>query len=266
MKRLEKIKNIFKVLLKKLESPLFGAFVNVVMLVIAIYALIIAKRTLDNADEQFQVNSITSDSLFNVQLSYSKKLNDSLILQISTLQKITNSQLQITNEQLKVSKEIYQDQLFSGRPIIVVKDFIISDTSLIQADLFSPKISTIYENVGKRSAIDVVFRPYIVYPDYSDFRASDFFSKSSIMEPNASHTHQYKPKIDKKYKLDFFYCFEISYYDKILDKRFNQYYYQHYRRDRNEYTFFECNKDDINKLRDYFKITLKSINEPPFDE
>ena len=105
----------------------FSNLINIVFLLIALFALLVSIKTLEQADKQFKLNSRSSDSLFNVQLRYSKQLNDSLISQISELQEITSKQLIITDEQLKISKETLNDQIYSGRPKIL---FCLPDCSI----------------------------------------------------------------------------------------------------------------------------------------
>jgi ABC-type lipoprotein release transport system permease subunit len=60
---------------------------SLIGIIIGIVALYISILSYKNANDQFEKNSITSDSLFNVQLYNERQLNDSLIMQIRTLQK-----------------------------------------------------------------------------------------------------------------------------------------------------------------------------------
>ena len=260
------IKNKLIFYLKKIEHPTFNSILNLVMLLVAICALIIAIRTLNSANNQFERNSKSADSLFNVQLSYSKQLNDSLINQISKLQEITNNQLKITDEQLKVSKEIYADQLYSGRPKIVLISNTIKDTSFVITDTFSPIITTKYSNVGNRNALNLRIRNFIVYPDFSSIRSNAGYSKQTeIFEPEAVSETVFKPKIILKYKQDFYYCVEFTFYDFILKRKFNFPYYFHYYKNRNEFNFYSCNDYVKPKIKDTINKILGEVNKPLFD-
>ncbi|MGD8307105.1 MAG: hypothetical protein PVF17_10655 [Ignavibacteria bacterium] len=252
--------------IKIIGKPIFNSLLNLVMLGVAIYALVIAIRTFDNANEQFEKNSRSSDSLFNVQLRYSKQLNDSLINQISQLQEITNSQLKITDEQLEVSKETYRNQLYTGRPKIVLLYNFIKDTSFVFNNAFSPVISTKYTNVGNRNAVNLKSRFFVVYPDFSGIRSSALFPEmTGNFEPEASSTYEFKPRIPVQYKDEFYYCVEFSYYDNILKKEFYFPYYFHYYKNRNEYNFYDCEDNVKPKIKNTINNILKALDIPLFD-
>lgn len=109
-----------------LERPIINTSLNLIMLFVTIITLTVAIKTLDNADKQFQENSHSSDSLFNIQLDFSKKLNDSLINQIGLLQKLTNNQISITDRQLKVWEKIAKEE-YDRRPKLSIQKGMFGD-------------------------------------------------------------------------------------------------------------------------------------------
>jgi len=244
----------------------FQTFLNILALLVAVYAVQIARKTLNETSKQFQQNMISSDSLFNLQLNHSKILNDSLIYQITELQKITNNQLKITENQLRISIQTLQEEIYSGRPKIVIQGISIADTNMvINEKIFSPLIKTQYENIGRRPAIDFVYRTFILYPDFSNARLGEKQSKNFVDPGRGSSVLNFTPKIPIAYKDDFYYCIEISYYDKELERKFHQAYYYHYYRSREGYDFFYCELEEANKIRGALNKILKRNNIELFD-
>lgn len=250
----DRIKIFFRYLSKIL--PLF----------IGIAALYVANESMSNANKQFQINSETSDSLFNVQLKHSKELNDSLINQISILQDITNSQLQITDQQLNISKEILKDQIFSGRPKIYVRKNEIADTIKISDHIFMPKIETSYKNTGKRSANDLSIRGFILYGDLSIIKANLAQLESSHLEPEGERTFHLISEIQNEYKDNFYYCYDIVYYDHILEQKFIQSYYFRYYKFGDKYSFYECKNNEKDRIKMAINVKLRIMNERLFDQ
>lgn len=221
---------------------------------------------MNNANRQFQINLETSDSLFNIQLKNSKELNDSLINQISILQEITNKQLQITDKQLKISKQLLQDQIYSGRPIMVVLSNKIVDTIKTLDYIFSPRIVTIYKNFGKRFADNLTIRKFILTNNLSKIETNIQGKISLSVEPNAIRETQCMPKINKKFRDNFYYCYEFIYYDKILNQEFTQPYYFQYYKSADKYNFYNCKIEDEVKIRDSINNWLRPKNERLFDQ
>lgn len=250
----EKIKIFFRYLSKIL--PLF----------IGIAALYIAIESLDNANRQFQINSKSADSLFNIQLKNSKELNDSLINQISILQDITNKQLQITDKQLKISTELFQDQLYSGRPKIVVLSNEITDTIKTLDYTFSLRMEIIYENIGNRMANELTIRTFTLVNNFSTIQANRMIKESYFVEPNGIRRLISKLTMHTKYKDNFYYCYDIIYYDEILKQEFIQSYYYQYHKHADIYSFYHCNIEDEEKIRESLNNWLRVKNERLFDQ
>jgi len=235
-------------------------------LFIAIAALYVAIESMNNANRQFQINSETSDSIFNIQLKNSKELNDSLINQISILQDITNKQLQTTDKQLKISIELLQDQIYSGRPKMVVLSNKIADTIKTLDYIFSPRIVTIYKNNGKRFANNLTIRKFIISNNLSEIETNIQRKKSILVESNAIRETQSIPKINKKFRDNFYYCYEFIYYDKILNKEFTQPYYFQYYKIGGKYNFYNCEIEDEVKIKETINNWLRPKNERLFDQ
>ena len=232
--------------------------------IISLIALIVAIISMTNANQQFKENSITSDSLFNVQLENSRKLNDSLIQQIFELQIITSKQLEITDEQLKILTSSLNEEIYAGRPKFQLEGSYIEDTLIINGR-FSPTIITPFINIGRRFAYKTRFKAFIVYPDFSGLRCSDFLNYSRTMETNTRVLNTFKPMIPILYRDNYFYCFEIEYYDNVLHQIFKQTEYFHYFLSRGKYSFLTCNEDDKIKVRNIINRKLDELKEAPLE-
>jgi hypothetical protein len=264
----DEIKVLMQITANKIIDFIKKRFFDIMALILAVLAVWVSIITLDRSVEQFQQNANSSDSLFKMQLKNSKELNDSLISQIITLQNITNNQLIITDQQLNISKDIYQDQLYSRRPVITVTSVDIADTNVYYQGRFAPVISVHYKNIGQRNAYNSSHRHFIEYIDYSNGQwiNADFKDLSEIDEPNVESSTLYKPKIPTEQKENFFYCFEFRYIDKTLKREFIQSYYRHYLKNRDKYDFYNCNGEEKARIKANINRQLKIEYLPLFDE
>ncbi|PKP29811.1 MAG: hypothetical protein CVT99_15805 [Bacteroidetes bacterium HGW-Bacteroidetes-16] len=235
-------------------------------LIIGIIALYVAFESMNNANRQFKINSETSDSLFNLQLVKSKELNDSLINQINVLQVITNKQLQITDEQLKISVELLQDQIYSGRPKIVVISNKIIDQGNPLDSVFTPTVQTVYKNIGNRFAHNMTIRVFYISNNFTRAEANLQEKKSFLVESNSTRSNNSMPIIDLKFKDNFYYCFEFIYYDNTLKQEFIQSYYFQYCKIMDTFSFYNCKYEDEIKLKASLNVWLRSLNERLFDQ
>lgn len=249
------------------KTKIFFRYLSKILpLFIGIAALYVAIESINNANKQFQINSITSDSLFNTQLKHSKALNDSLISQISILQDITNKQLQITDEQLKISIELFQDQIYSGRPKLYVLSNKITDSTIIINNNFQPRIETVFKNNGKRSASKIFIRSFTLFNNFVAIKANLKNDESYIIEHEGARTFQAMPKISLKFKDDFYYCYDIIYYDKILQQEFIQSYYYHYFKSGDKFDFYFCKIDNKEKIKKSINHWLRTLDKRLFDQ
>lgn len=251
------------------KTKIFSRFLsNNLPVFVAIAALVTAIVGINNLNKQFKINSKTADSLFNMQLKHSKELNDSLINQISILQDITNKQLQITDEQLKISTENLQDQIYSGRPKIAVISNKITDTIKTLDYIFKPRIVTVFKNVGKRFANEVSIRTFTVVNNLSNIQANLDKKESFLFEPDVKKAFQAMPEFHQKYKDDFYYCYDFIYYDKILKQEFSQSYYLRYFNPGDKYHFVYCNIDETEKIKESINNWLRDrqMNDRLFDK
>lgn len=265
MKTKEILNNLIRYL-RRIEHPIFNSILNIVMLLVAIMALIIAIKALNNADAQFKQNSKSSDSLFNLQLKSSQKLNDSLVYQIGKLQEITNNQLKITSEQLNISLATLNDQVYSGRPKFLITNELISDTNMIYNNIYSPIITVSMKNIGRRFAYKFNYRPILVYSDYSDLRHAIRQSDTITIEPEGDISQDFKPKLNLNTRNNFYFCYELSYYDRDINKYFKQAYYKHYCKNRNDFQFLYCKNTEVVQLKKTINRYLRKYNQTPFDE
>lgn len=247
------------------QTKLFLRFIiNNPSIIVSIAAFFLAVLSYRNANWQFSENSKNSKKVYIDQLKNSKSLNDSLINQIRKLQEITNKQVKITDDQLKVSEEILLAQKYSGKPNILESDLNISDTNYRFNDLYSPTIEFKIKNVGLRYAYNIRTRNFLIYIDYSDFRIPKS-TYHNFLEPSSEKIIGFQPKIDPKYKNEFYYCFDICYYDKLLKESFYQAYYYHYFRNRNNYDFYNCDSLERMSLRKYINKNSNVRKDNLFD-
>jgi hypothetical protein len=259
MKTLKKVLiNIYNFLLKIVSHP----SINFLFTILAIY---ISWITLHHADKQFELNSKSSDSLFNVQLRNSKELNESLINQIKELQNITKSQLDITDEQLGISKKTLNEQIYSGRPKIILVSVEIEDTNNIVAGVYSPKITLTLKNNGKRFALNCFTRHFTIDTNYKSVSSTPINlaeNNKITIESDNSASEYYLPKNSLINKNDFFYVFETNYYDDALRRKFKQTYFDHYYKTRGVIRFYICSNDEKIKVLRRLNEMLKANNEP----
>ena len=98
-----------------------------ISLIVAIVALFIAIKSNNDANTQFKMNLESSDSLFKVQLFHSKNLNDSLIKQFVNLYEITDKQTHIIDTLLITSSNMFEEQIYAGRPIVDPSGITLGD-------------------------------------------------------------------------------------------------------------------------------------------
>lgn len=264
-----KFLNPFNILKK--VNPLLTTFLTIIMTILTGIAIYIAVQSLENSQFQFIKSNQMADSLFKIQLANSKELNDSLISQIHGLQEITKKQLRITDEQLKISIETFQEQLYSGRPKMIVASIKMEDSLRIIDGMFNTTIYIKSVNNGRRYADSLMVRSFLITPNFSftDFRTSVTTKQQPrplSVGPRQSYTHEFMPKFKSEYKDNFYLCFEISYFDRILREEFRHVYYHHYKKIGNEFKFYVCRDAEKYKLQNFINIVLKKINQPLFVE
>lgn len=208
------------------------------MLLIAIITLIVAQKTLENSDSQFRKNSQSSDSLFNIQLMYSKKLNDSLIYQIGLLQRITDKQLFLSSSHLKIGAEQLEIQKkeMGRRPKLslhkgmyddydstrfVLDGFLIQNHGNIEAQIETISLSIPTENlihceIENATLKHDIVKERIYFLFYSgnntmniiaqtgrEIKANIIYSKKKNYVPKIDYSIQYSSKYDSGFKRGF---------------------------------------------------------------
>jgi hypothetical protein len=248
-----------------LRKNLFHSWAQTLLsLIIGASAIWIAYNGTKDSNEQFNKNTMHADSLFNTQLKNAKNLNDSLIIQIRDLQGITNKQVILTNQQLKVAKIEFQAQLYTERPLIQIAALQMKDTIFLSQDYFRPIFSTYVSNLGKRTAYNSIFREFVVLPDFSETIISPD-SAQFFLTPGDIKQSFSSPLIPFRFKDDFYLCSEFEWYDQILKKNFIQVYYHHYYKDAStkKLNFYLCNENEIqNKIRVTINKRLNFLKIP----
>lgn len=235
---------------------------SLIGIITGIVALYISILSYNNANDQFEKNSVSSDSLFNVQLHNERQLNDSLIKQIRTLQKITNNQLEIIDEQLKISTQSYNEQLNSGRPKIVINSKTFRLLNVSSSQIHNGIIETKIENIGYRPAFKLNTRGFVVYKDLS-FVIKNIDKDEGILDPSKDRIINLYPQLNSENIQDFYYCIEISYHDRLLKKPFIQSYYYHYQTLKDELRFYNCTPEEKQEIKIRINKLLIDMNINP---
>lgn len=261
------LKRIFKFLNK--DYPIITNTISII-------ALIIAVSTMNKATEQFNLSNEQSDALFKKQFSQTDSLfstqiqqsdslftqlfskNDSLLNHISNLQGISDRQLRTLNTTLIENKE-------SGRPIFNFIGTQIGNQIIThdENEDCTIEIFVNFTNEGNRIAYECVYRSFVIFDDFKDFQ-SGFSDPSFVVHPHENIPSLISIQIPKKFKDNFFICFELNYYDLKLDKYFMQTYYAQYQKviSLNFYTA----RDYEPKLVEVINKILIKANKPLWGE
>lgn len=256
-------------------DALWKGILAIAGLAVAIWALWISIQVYELTNIQFKENQRTSDSIFQIQINTQRQLSDSLIQQIEDLQKITSQQLKVsskqkemTEKQLEVMIKTLREEKYKGRPQIVFGLSFIKDTLKKEEErIFSPTIRTHYQNVGNRFALNTRFRAFVIYDGFKHFSSGELTgSRAETIETDAIIANEFKPTILAEFKEEFYYCFEVIYYDKGLDETFRQANYSKYYKSRGEYGFYLCKDDIKEKLKNRINLEMRKHNLPIFDQ
>ena len=242
-------RHLIEVIKKAPAQTLLG----VLQLLVVLLAIWLAHRAMNYVDNQFSLGSRLSDSLFSVQLRYSKALNDSLLSEMSELQKVTRRQLYIADMQLRTSRESLNEKLSAGRAKFILVSIKLDDSSSTSAT-FCPEISTILRNTGERTATNASMRPFVMFTDFSGHRQDVYPEATQDTEPGRDLVKHFSPKMPSKHKTDFYYFFELSYHDVSLKRTFTQAYFYRCSTTGDKYDFHPCGSEEKDRL-------LRRINE-----
>ena len=128
----------------------------------------------------------------------------------------------------------------------MIEDKLEIDTSL-KVDFFCrPKIVITVINKGKRSCFKYNFQAAIFSEDWVLF--SYHLGNESVNPLNTGGVinFQHITSIDKT--SGFYYFVNITYEDVFTKNTYNQHYFYHYKKIRNEHCFYECDKNEKDKI------------------
>lgn len=234
--------------LKRHES-IIQIVLNISMLVISIIAIIFSIHAYNKANLQFETNSNKADSLFNIQLYNEKKLNDSIVANLYRLQKITNDQLQITDQQLHISTQSLKDQIDAGRPIVsFMAPEIEDEDKMIDSNTTAPHIIFPIVNVGKRYAVNLTERIIYISNNFKEIRFNDAVNIILKVAPNDIISLNYLPKF-QNLSFPYFFVTEIQYSDPLTDKLYSDIQYYNVDKIRGKITFTFCEEVNSDKLK-----------------
>lgn len=267
-------------ILNEIKNVSFDRFTSFFSLLIALLAFFYTSIQTEKNNIQFEENRKASDSLFEVQLINAKQLNELLISnaeklsssQIVELNKIqsinTNltisakNQLETTKENLKLTEQSLDDYIIETRPNIIMGKTKVSDIdSILKEDSRVLKNKTIIENFsnnGKRIADNFELRRAVFYDN-----KIQFFSTSTTIKkvlPNESKFSSMVINLENIYSEDFYYWYQIRYYDERLNSWEDRSRYFHYNRRANGLDFYDLDEKRILGLRKFIDEKLEELN------
>lgn len=254
------MKNSIRTILEKLKKY-SKSIIDYLAIIIAVISLLYSIMSFNSANEQFKENAQASDSLFNIQLTNEKELNEKLITEITKLQEINNNQFVLIQNLLEVSESTLENKKYSERPILTFGKFILKDGDYIINGNFAPLIELKYQNQGKRSALSIRFRPFIISNELKLLKAGGIQNIDDSLEPGGGSEIEYKPKFDMRHKDNFYYCLEIQYFDQLLSRKFNYTLYSHYNKIRNKFEFYNCEADKREELKSVINNYLSNTGQ-----
>lgn len=261
---------------------LLSTIISIVIGVVAIVALYVSIKSYINANEQFEKNSESantlfqlqlkankalndsliydnrrlfkknsklSDSLYNVQFANEKKMNNSLINEVKSLQGITDSLRKLTQKTLEYS-------VFAERPILTLYGCKITNNDTIEGEkLFNGIINMSILNSGKRTANNTFVRTILFSKMYLVLK-TDISNKTYFNSENGSIKNYDLPiSITLDNLKNFYFLVEASYVDdKLPGKRNKVELFHYFKPPGGKYDFNLC--DNIDK-----QILIRMANE-----
>jgi hypothetical protein len=247
------VEQIYRGLIDATKKAKTQTFLGVLLVIVVFLAIWLTCRAMDYVDNQLSSSSRLSDSLFSAQLKYSKALNDSLLNEIGELQKVTRMQLHITDMQLQTARESLNERLFADRPKLTLVSIKLDDSSTTAAT-FSPEVSITLRNTGERTATKVSMRPFVMFTDFSGHRQGVYPEPTQDVEPERDVVKHFSPKMPSKHRADFYFYFELSYYDVALKRTYVQTQFYRYGTIGDKSDFRTCGSDEK-------KMLLERTNE-----
>lgn len=235
-------------------------------LAFAAISTLYAVRGFSSSNDQFKLNSIHADSLFNVQLKAAKVQHDSLVGEIEDLQKITERQSQIIESLLSMTELTLENKKYSDRPILTFGRVKIVNEYDIDMKTYGPQIHVPYQNTGNRTATNLTNRPFILTKDFTvtNSPTGDRIVLNILSKEN--HITDYKPKFPYENREEFYFCIEYRYYDTVLKRNFIIPLYNQYYKNRGEFTFRTCDNKETSALNEAINQYLKSEGLPRFNK
>lgn len=272
--------------LKKYIFQKPAEFGTIISTIVAVYALYISIESVDNANIQFEKNSKSADSLFNVQLTANAALNDSLIFdnrrlfkmnaklsdslyyaqfknekelnkelisEVKSLQIITDSLRRLTQKTLEYS-------VYAERPVLSFFNAKITDNDTIKIEKkFKGNIRIQMQNSGKRTANKVFVRCILFSKLYLILNIDTNNKTYFNMENGSSKQYSLPVNISLDDLQNFYFLIEATYVDeKLPDKRSKVDAYHYFKPINGIYDFSLSDEIDKNYL---IKIANKRLKE-----
>lgn len=265
----------WKDLKDKIEEISYDRYIALIGVGFALIAYNQTSKQIEVSNVQFEKNSRDSDSLFKVQLQQAydlnkshiennKKLNDSLINELEEIQNIntiqgtaTNNLLKATQKQYELTDQSLQDYIYETRPKFKLGANKVEIIDSVTESLVRISIIRNITNTGNRDATESEFRHLFIDKNNKpiDF---DINNTQNIFQPNQTSIIIYKPLIFTKESEEFFYWFQIRFYDERRDEYFDRSYYYHYHEDVQGKVFYTPSIKNQKILRTIVDAELKT--------
>lgn len=207
-------------------------FISIIALFISIIAISLSIKGINDSEK----NSQNADSLFKVQLA-------------------------VMNQQLKMTTQTLDDQVFQHRPIIIVEEITIEDATRIIDGKLAPLITGFYKNVGKRFAYNIQVRFFAITNDLKEIRQNDgvFFN---AVGPDNTFRSSFLPKLPNS-ENPFYLCLDIISYDSLQETTYCTNIFYTYEEFRGVKGFSTCNPEKVELLTKKLNKELEYRKLPP---
>lgn len=237
--------------------------------ILTLLAIIIAICAYRSANLQFRENSAYSDSIYTVQFDNAKLTNENLEKMLGKSDSIfkiqlekTETQLDIINQQLEVSRQILNDQINVGAPSIVFLSNSITNKDKNQNCYFNPFIAITFQNTGKRAAYNTEIEQYAISKDFKRaWQSPDTLKDIFTLGPSQSLNFDFRPEFNMP-ESSFYYCFRLSFIDKFTGQRKNETRFLRLVIETDKDYFAECYISEEIKIKEFINKVISDYKLP----
>lgn len=232
----------------------FNRLIALISLGIALIIFFQTSIQFKKNNKQFERNRIDSEELYNAQSKQAQSLNNSLIQELTEIQKVNRDQNLITeklliavDKQLELSKQSLNDYIVGTRAYLAMGTIEITNIDTLSSDSVYIKITNTLFNQGKRNAEKIESRHIIIYRNakFSEVKVR----KSPFMPIEDKRELHFSIRMPIKEIENFYYWIQIRYYDEKLKQFFDNSYYYNYYKVAGTFNFYFANDNILNIMR-----------------